>query len=217
MPKVSAPLLSFGASGQIAKAQVYSSWKGVQYVRRYAIPANPRTNKQVSNRGMWKFINNAFLYAPASVRAAFNAYAIGKPLTGRNKFFQDNMKLLAKDPAPTDVEGFVMSPGSGGGLPPSALVVTPGASKLTLTATIPDVPAGWAIASVQAAAIVNADPADEFGGKWFNGQDAVNPYSVEITGLTTGIEYAVGLWIVWTRPDGKTAYSVSISGVGTAA
>lgn len=217
MPKVTAPLLSFGASGQIAKSQVYSSWKGVPYVRRYAIPANPRTTKQVSNRDIWQFNNQAWLYAPASVKAAFNGFAVGKPLTGRNKFFQDNQKLLATDPAPADVQGYIMSPGSGGGLPASALIVTPGADKLTLTATIPDVPDGWAIASVQGAAIENVDPTDPFPGKWFTGQDAVAPYSVEITGLETGTEYAVGLWIVWTRPDGKTAYSVSLSGLGTAA
>src|ERR1700749_673659 len=160
MPKVSAPLLSFGASGQIAKSQVYATWKGVPYVRRYAVPANPRTTKQVNNRNIWQMINTAWLYAPALVREPFDAFTSGKPLTGRNKFFSENQKLLAVQPTPDDLTGFVMSPGANGGLPPSTLVVTPGATQLTLSATYPDAPSGWSIVQVNAAAIRNDDPTD---------------------------------------------------------
>jgi hypothetical protein len=215
MPKVTAPLLSFGASGQIAKSQVYSTWKGVPYVRRYAIPANPRTTKQVNNRSIWAMINGAWLYAPAAIRNAFNGFAVGKPLTGRNKFFQDNQKLLATDPPPADITGFVMSPGSGGGLPPSNLIVAHTANTLTLSATIPAAPDGWSITKVWGGAILNQDPTDDFSGKWTVASDDTAPYSVALTGLTNAVEYAVGLWIEWVRPDGKTAYSISISDVGT--
>jgi len=215
MPKVSAPLLSFSASGQIAKSQVYSTWKGIPYVRRYAVPANPKTTKQMNNRGIWSMISQSWLFAPAAIQAAFNAYAVGKPLTGRNKFVSENQKLLAVQPTPEDITGYVMSPGNGGALPATSLIVTPGADTLTLTATIPDAPAGWTLTKVWGAALPNQDPTDAFQGPWTVVSDDTAPYSVALTGLTVVGEYAVGLWIEWVKPDGSTAYSRALTGVGT--
>ncbi|GAI68425.1 unnamed protein product [marine sediment metagenome] len=51
MAKLKAPLLSFGASGAIAKAVVYFPWKGLNVAREYVIPANPRTALQTTQRG----------------------------------------------------------------------------------------------------------------------------------------------------------------------
>ena len=171
--------------------------------------------KQTRNRGVFQMINQAWLFAPAAVQNAFNAFAVGKPLTGRNKFFSENQSLLATDPAPADIEGFIMSPGNGGALPPTALVVTPGDDQLTLSATIPDAPSGWEITAVHGAAILMQAADDPFSGEWFYAQDASAPYSVVLTGLANTTEYAVGLWIEWLKPDGKTAYSRSIAGAGT--
>lgn len=50
MAKVSAPLMSFRASGKLANALVYFPWKGIQSVRQYVIPANPKTPAQVTQR-----------------------------------------------------------------------------------------------------------------------------------------------------------------------
>ena len=215
MPKVTAPLLSFGASGQIGNAQVYSSWKGIPYARRYVIPANPKTAKQTSNRAVWQMLNAAFLYAPAAIKQAFDAYAVGKPLTGRNKFFQDNMKLLATDPKPAGLDGLIMSPGNGGGLPATGLTVTPGADQLTLDVTLPEVPTGWTLSGSVGAAIKQQSPTDDFSGKWYVVTKAVGLDQVVIPGLTEAGPYVVGYFLKWTKPDGSIAYSVSLSGVGT--
>ncbi|GAI80781.1 unnamed protein product, partial [marine sediment metagenome] len=51
MAKLKAPLLSFGASGAIAKAVVYFPWKGLNVAREYVIPANPKTTLQTTQRG----------------------------------------------------------------------------------------------------------------------------------------------------------------------
>lgn len=51
MAKLKAPLLSFGASGAIAKAVVYFPWKGLNCAREYVIPANPKTTAQNTQRG----------------------------------------------------------------------------------------------------------------------------------------------------------------------
>jgi len=49
--KLKAPLLSLGASGAIGKSLVFFPWKGLDCVREYVIPANPKTALQVTQRG----------------------------------------------------------------------------------------------------------------------------------------------------------------------
>lgn len=51
MAKLNAPLFSFTASGKIANALVYFSWKGLNVVRQYVVPANPDTTAQGVIRG----------------------------------------------------------------------------------------------------------------------------------------------------------------------
>lgn len=51
MAKLKAPLLSLGASQAIGKALVFFNWKGLDVVREYVVPANPRTALQVTQRG----------------------------------------------------------------------------------------------------------------------------------------------------------------------
>lgn len=50
MAKALAPLFSFGASGAIGRALVFFDWKGLNCVRQYVIPANPKTTKQTTQR-----------------------------------------------------------------------------------------------------------------------------------------------------------------------
>ncbi|GAI12269.1 unnamed protein product, partial [marine sediment metagenome] len=51
MAKVNAPLFSFGASGKLANALVYFGWKGLNCVRSYVVPSNPKTDAQNTQRG----------------------------------------------------------------------------------------------------------------------------------------------------------------------
>jgi len=46
MAKLKAPLMSLGASGALGKALVFFGWKGLDVVREYVIPANPKTTAQ---------------------------------------------------------------------------------------------------------------------------------------------------------------------------
>ncbi len=65
LAKLKAPLLSLGASGKIADAIVYFPWKGLNVAREYVIPANPKTTRQVTQRG----------YLTAAVAAVHDAQA----------------------------------------------------------------------------------------------------------------------------------------------
>jgi len=49
--KLKAPLFSFSASGKLADALVYFTWKGLNVVRQYVIPSNPDTTLQQTQRG----------------------------------------------------------------------------------------------------------------------------------------------------------------------
>jgi len=51
LAKLKGPLFSLGASQQLGKALVYFNWKGLNVVREYVIPSNPRTAGQVTQRG----------------------------------------------------------------------------------------------------------------------------------------------------------------------
>jgi len=48
--KLKAPLFSLGASQQLGKALVFFGWKGLNVVREYVIPSNPRTTLQNAQR-----------------------------------------------------------------------------------------------------------------------------------------------------------------------
>jgi len=76
MAKLTAPLFSFGASGALAKALVYFPWKGLNVVRQYVVPANPKSDAQVAQR--------AFLTAAVDEIHAGMVYP-SHPLTSADK------------------------------------------------------------------------------------------------------------------------------------
>ena len=81
MAKVKAPLFGFGASGKLAGALVYFIWKGLNVVREYVIPSNPKTTKQTTQRGYLKSAVDAIHAAQADathplVEADATAYAL---------------------------------------------------------------------------------------------------------------------------------------------
>jgi len=212
MAKTTAPLLSFSASGQIAKTQVYSKWKGRGYVRRHVVPSNPQTAEQTLTRNAFTWLQSVYKLAPALVTAPWEAYAGGLVMTSRNAFTKSNLPILR--PA-TDLSVMNMSPGALGGLPPATVVATPGAGQLSIAITAPaTVPTGWTIAKAVAAVILDQNPQSDSDYTIDAGEDATSTYAVVLTGLDAAL-YQVFGWLVWTRPDGKLAYSPSVQTTGT--
>ncbi len=86
MVVVYGPLFSLSASGTLAKAITFSSWKGRAYVRQRVIPANPQSGPQTGMRAMLKFLSQEWTNlstaekddwttrAAATVISTFNAY-----------------------------------------------------------------------------------------------------------------------------------------------
>ena len=90
MAKVIAPLFSFGASGKLADSLVFFPFKGVNAVRSYVVPANPKSAAQQTQRGYMTGAVDEWHAAgyTASDRAAWNRLAttLGKGLSGFNAF-----------------------------------------------------------------------------------------------------------------------------------
>lgn len=81
MVRVKAPLMSLDASGTIGKSITFSAWKGRNYVRRHAIPANPRSGLQVGIRAAFKWITQGYAVLPSADKAEWAAAAVADNIT----------------------------------------------------------------------------------------------------------------------------------------
>src|SRR5690625_4318284 len=125
MAKVTGPLLSLKAQGQIGKSQVYASWKGVPYARQLVIPSNPNSTGQQATRGVFASLMGLWKNLPTLAQAPWSSYATGKPLTDRNAFAKGNVSGMRGQ---TDRLKFAGSPGSNGGVSPTAVSAAAGAA-----------------------------------------------------------------------------------------
>lgn len=212
MAKTTAPLLSFDAAGQIGNSLVFGSWKGRSYARRYVIPANPNTAEQQLTRGTFSWLNNVMKYMPAGAIAGWNAYANTNRFTARNGFIKLNLSNLREE---ADLANMIFSPSARGGVPPAAIGLTAGDDQITVDVTAPEVPEGWTIAAAHAIAIQEQDPQTGVLYTTTYGSDATSTYQIILTGLESAVEYRVGAWFSFNRPDGLLAYGQSISDTAT--
>lgn len=203
MSKTTAPLLSFDARGQIGKSQVYSSWKGRAYARRYVVPANPQSVEQTKTRSLFSWLQSVFKVMPTSVKAGWEAYAGTLRVTGANAFIKGNLSPLR---GLANLSTFLMSPAANSGLKAATMTVTPGAQSITVKLTPPILPDGWTVIAAFAAAIADQDPQTETMTTIVDGTDATDPYSIVLTGLTAAQEYRVGGWFTFLKSDGSKAY-----------
>lgn len=215
MAKLTAPLLSMGARGQIGKSMVIGNWRGIDYARQYVTPANPRTTAQQANRTRFALLREMYKLAPSVVRAPWDAFASGRPFTGVNKYVGENNRLLNGQ---TDFAAMIMSPGANGGLPPVDVQAVDGGdnTSITVTVTVTDqLPDGWTVDGVAAAAVIDQDPTGLFTGPYKAGFTADPGRDVDLGGFAPGDEVRAFGWVVYTKPNGAKAYSVSVSDLVT--
>ncbi len=119
MAKLKAPLLSFGASGAIAKAIVYFPWKGLNVAREYVIPSNPQTKPQQDQRGYLRdavtHYHEAFLEANPLDEEDIMAYALWgstypTPRTGFNQIVKNWIDQLKDSKFAVIFNGAVLTP-----------------------------------------------------------------------------------------------------------
>jgi len=65
MAKLKGPLFSLGASQKLGDALVFFGWKGLNVVREYVVPSNPKTSGQTTQRGYLSLAVEKIHYAQA--------------------------------------------------------------------------------------------------------------------------------------------------------
>lgn len=178
MAKLSAPLFSFGASGQIAKALVYFSWKGLNVVRQHVIPANPKSTAQGIQRGY-------VIAAVANIHAvmAFASHALtsvdksalslyGSIFPTPRTWFNVAVKQWV-DRLVASLLGYNMTNG----------VFTGGAGQITCSI--------WAVGNDITSGKFNYGPSKTAMLNHENSVDAGGNHTATILGLTAGIKYYV--------------------------
>lgn len=102
MAKLIAPLMSFGARGQLGGALVFSNWKGIATARKLVIPANPDTAAQQAQRAFMRTVVGDWRSPTltADVRMAWNRLATVRStaVSGFNVFSSNVLKLIQEDP-----------------------------------------------------------------------------------------------------------------------
>jgi hypothetical protein len=197
------------ARGQLAQAMIFSSWKGIPYVRQYVVPANPRTTDQTETRTVFAFLNSVFRSLGAFGVVPWNLLAQGRPFINRNAMLKSNLSGMLPDLTLANFNG---SAGAHGGPSMQGFTADAGgaAGEVDWTITVGPLPTGWTVNRAGVIAIHDQDPHLVYNGD-YREQSVANPgpYLGTIAGLTTLEDYMVSGWIEYQKPDGTTAVSPS--------
>lgn len=205
MAKVTAPLLSFGARGQVAKTLVSGKWKGVPYMRQYVIPSNPNSTAQQQTRTAFSYINGVYKFGSTYLTAPWIAFVKGKPLIPRNAMLSTNIPLLR---LAADNSAFEISPGANGGIAPDSIATADaGGQVATVTLGVPDVPADWTITD-SVAVLLPKDAVSAITDYTTYADHSADASGVVSVTAVAGDFVASG-YFVMTKPDGTTAYGAS--------
>ena len=207
MAKLTGPLLSLGASGTVAKTTVFSSWRGVSYVRKHVVPANPQSTAQMVTRDLFSALQAIWKMLPSAVQLIWTTSAKGQPVTDRNLFTQTNIKNTGTITDGTMLE-FVTT--AKGGLVPASVVVTAGSDEIKGVITAPTPPIGFTVSSVGFVGMditAGVPPLDATSVPQA-GTAGSSPGTITLTGLVSGNTYQVQGYVGWTKPDGSTGYWV---------
>lgn len=93
--------MSLDASGSLAKALVFSKWKGRNYVRQLVTPSNPRSAPQTGVRAMFKFLSQVWAGLSAANQATWETRADQTVISPFNAFMSYNLARWRNFEAPT--------------------------------------------------------------------------------------------------------------------
>lgn len=208
MAVLKTPLLSFGARGKIGDSLVFAAWRGISYVRRHVIPANPQSTAQTLTRDIFATLEEMWKTGGPLMRAPYNLYATGQKFVGRNAYLGKNIEAMRGD---ANMNAYIGSPGAKGGLAPNSVSTVAGVGTITVTFVNPTAPTGWTLVSAIACAFVDQAPEVDPVVAVVEAEDAAAPMdTVILSGLTT-VLHQVACWLEWTKVDGSTAYGPSIN------
>jgi len=101
MVRLKGPMMSLDASGTLAKTLVFSKWKGINYARRPAIPANPKSGGPLSVRAMMQFRSQYWTSLSVSEKADWETRAAVTNISPFNAYISYNMARWGREEYPT--------------------------------------------------------------------------------------------------------------------
>ncbi len=104
MASVKGPLFSLDASGTVAGAVVFSKWKGRNYVRRHAVPSNPKSPGQLGVRAMMKFLSQYWTTLSANDKADWETRAEVTNVSPFNAYVAYNMRRWGTYAGPSQTD-----------------------------------------------------------------------------------------------------------------
>jgi len=212
MAGVKGPLFSLGASGTIAKTLVYSTWKGIPYVRTHVIPYNPQEVKQLEVRGIFSTLSEMYKRMPQLARDPWQAAVKGEPLTDRNLHVKENLKVLIDE---TTLDLLVMSVARGQAVPPASATFVAGPGTITITGTADTLPVGYTLTTMTAAICKDGEPGEVFVTAII-AMDAASPTFEAVFEDLEEVAYQGAIWCVYERTkDVKVFYSTAVRGQAT--
>lgn len=100
MARVTGPLMSMDAAGQLGGAIVFAKNKGRPYVRQYVIPANPRTDAQTGTRAAFKWSSQEWSQLDPANQATWEAPAAAANVSPFNAFTKAANRRCAENLGP---------------------------------------------------------------------------------------------------------------------
>lgn len=176
MARLTAPLLSLGASGSIAKSLVFSSWKGIPYARVHVIPANPNSTLQQDVRGVFATLNEMYKRMNATCRLPWEYAVRGVALTARNRFIQASAAAMK---SAADLDDLVLSVGTGQAIAPTEAWSHDEADGTVTLMCTPSTPAvGYTQTHITYFAVLDGDPIPKLTRTMLTGERIVAPWHI---------------------------------------
>jgi hypothetical protein len=130
MAGTKAPLFGLDASGTLGGAIVFSKWRGRTYVRRHAVPSNPKSGLQVGMRSAMKFVTQDWANLSAANQDTWADLASSDNITKLNAQVRYDQRLTRRN------LGIWRTPDATAGTTPSAGTIgAPTAQPKTLVLT----------------------------------------------------------------------------------
>lgn len=139
MAIVTGPLQSFDASGKLANSIVFSKWKGRNYVRRLAIPSNPKSQAQLYFRAFMAFLGSQWSTLSGALQAEWDADAAAYLISSFNAYTRQGMREATQTNAPYQAASVIGGTASVLG----ALTATGGVGILSLSQAVTTANDGW--------------------------------------------------------------------------
>lgn len=212
MARVTAPLLSLAASGQIGHTVTYQVRKGRRLARAYRVSPDPRTASQAQKRDAMAWLQLLWLNSAAIYQDAFIEIASRRNLPARQVMLGYNLSALN---SAAEISDLVFCPPQVYGIAPALSTATPGVGNITFALTTPPLPPSWSINGARWVILRQQPPAPPFVKPYRQLSDSTFPYTVTQAGLGSGLTYVCGAWFRFLTPSGKFRNGPSISHVVT--